>query len=118
MKEAVLPFNRFPGVDTVLGPEMRSTGEVMGVGESFGIAFAKAQLAAGTRLPDAGQVFMSLADRDKVQGLELARLLVGPRLHARRDGRHGGVPARARRRRRHPGRARSAWPRWASTRSR
>jgi carbamoyl-phosphate synthase large subunit len=70
-----LPFNRFPGVDTVLGPEMRSTGEVMGVGESFGIAFAKAQLAAGTRLPDQGQVFMSLADRDKVQGLELARLL-------------------------------------------
>src|ERR1019366_6986788 len=75
VKEAVLPFNRFPGVDTVLGPEMRSTGEVMGVGESFGIAFAKAQLAAGTRLPDQGQVFMSLADRDKVQGLELARLL-------------------------------------------
>jgi carbamoyl-phosphate synthase large subunit len=76
VKEAVLPFNRFPGVDTVLGPEMRSTGEVMGVGESFGIAFAKAQLAAGTGLPDHGQVFMSLADRDKVQGLELARLLV------------------------------------------
>jgi carbamoyl-phosphate synthase large subunit len=75
VKEAVLPFNRFPGVDTVLGPEMRSTGEVMGVGESFGIAFAKAQLAAGTRLPDHGQVFMSLADRDKVPGLELARLL-------------------------------------------
>jgi len=73
VKEAVLPFSRFPGVDTVLGPEMRSTGEVMGVGESFGIAFAKAQLAAGTRLPDTGQVFMSLADRDKVQGLELAR---------------------------------------------
>jgi carbamoyl-phosphate synthase large subunit len=77
VKEAVLPFNRFPGVDTVLGPEMRSTGEVMGVGESFGIAFAKSQLAAGTRLPDEGQVFMSLADRDKVQGLELARLLAG-----------------------------------------
>ncbi len=75
VKEAVLPFNRFPGVDTVLGPEMRSTGEVMGIGESFGIAFAKAQLAAGTRLPDEGQVFMSLADRDKVQGLDLARLL-------------------------------------------
>ena len=76
VKEAVLPFSRFPGVDTVLGPEMRSTGEVMGVGESFGIAFAKAQLAAGTRLPDTGQVFMSLADRDKVQGLDLARQLV------------------------------------------
>ena len=77
VKEAVLPFSRFPGVDTVLGPEMRSTGEVMGIGESFGIAFAKAQLAAGTRLPDSGQVFMSLADRDKVQGLELARQLEG-----------------------------------------
>ena len=75
VKEAVLPFSRFPGVDTLLGPEMRSTGEVMGVGESFGIAFAKAQLAAGTKLPDAGQVFLSLADRDKVQGLELARQL-------------------------------------------
>jgi carbamoyl-phosphate synthase large subunit len=75
VKEAVLPFSRFPGVDTLLGPEMRSTGEVMGIGESFGIAFAKSQLAAGTRLPDAGQVFMSLADRDKVSGLELARLL-------------------------------------------
>ncbi len=75
VKEAVLPFSRFPGVDTVLGPEMRSTGEVMGVGESFGIAFAKAQLAAGTRLPDRGQVFLSLADRDKVAGLVLARQL-------------------------------------------
>jgi carbamoyl-phosphate synthase large subunit len=75
VKEAVLPFSRFPGVDTVLGPEMRSTGEVMGIGESFGIAFAKSQLAAGTRLPDTGQVFMSLADRDKVAGLELARQL-------------------------------------------
>jgi carbamoyl-phosphate synthase large subunit len=76
VKEAVLPFSRFPGVDTVLGPEMRSTGEVMGIGESFGIAFAKSQLAAGTRLPDSGQVFMSLADRDKVAGLDLARQLV------------------------------------------
>ncbi|MGB7652936.1 MAG: carbamoyl-phosphate synthase large subunit [Acidimicrobiales bacterium] len=75
VKEAVLPFSRFPGVDTVLGPEMRSTGEVMGIGESFGIAFAKSQLAAGTRLPDAGQVFFSLADCDKVAGLELAREL-------------------------------------------
>jgi carbamoyl-phosphate synthase large subunit len=75
VKEAVLPFNRFPGVDTVLGPEMRSTGEVMGIGESFGIAFAKAQLAAGAKLPDKGQVFMSLADSDKVSGLTLAREL-------------------------------------------
>ncbi len=76
VKEAVLPFNRFPEVDTLLGPEMRSTGEVMGIGESFGIAFAKSQLAAGTGLPDAGQVFLSLADRDKVGGLDLARHLV------------------------------------------
>ena len=75
VKEAVLPFSRFPDVDTVLGPEMRSTGEVMGVGESFGIAFAKAQLAAGTGLPDTGQVFLSLADRDKDHGLDLARQL-------------------------------------------
>jgi carbamoyl-phosphate synthase large subunit len=75
VKEAVLPFSRFPGVDTVLGPEMRSTGEVMGIGESFGIAFAKSQLAAGIRLPDSGQVFLSLADRDKVAGLDLARQL-------------------------------------------
>ena len=75
VKEAVMPFNRFPGVDTLLGPEMRSTGEVMGIGESFGIAFAKAQLGAGTRLPDKGQVFLSLADSDKVAGVELARAL-------------------------------------------
>ncbi len=75
VKEAVLPFSRFPGVDTLLGPEMRSTGEVMGIGESFGIAFAKAQLAAGTRLPDQGQVFLSLADADKVAGLAVARRL-------------------------------------------
>ncbi len=76
VKEAVLPFNRFPDVDTILGPEMRSTGEVMGIGESFGIAFAKSQLAAGTGLPDSGEVFLSLADRDKVGGLALARQLL------------------------------------------
>ena len=75
VKEAVLPFNRFPGVDIVLGPEMRSTGEVMGVGESFGIAFAKAQLGAGSRLPQTGQVFLSLADADKVAGAEVAKSL-------------------------------------------
>lgn len=75
VKEAVLPFNRFPGVDTLLGPEMRSTGEVMGIGESFGIAFAKAQLGAGTGLPHEGQVFFSLADSDKVAGVEVAQKL-------------------------------------------
>ena len=73
VKEAVLPFDRFPGVDTLLGPEMRSTGEVMGVDTTFGLAFAKSQMAAGTRLPDGGTVFLSLADRDKPAGLEVAR---------------------------------------------
>jgi carbamoyl-phosphate synthase large subunit len=73
VKEAVLPFQRFPDVDTVLGPEMRSTGEVMGIDRSFGLAFAKSQMAAGDRLPESGTVFMSLADRDKVGGLEAAR---------------------------------------------
>jgi carbamoyl-phosphate synthase large subunit len=73
IKEAVLPFNRFPDADRVLGPEMRSTGEVMGIDGTFGLAFAKAQLAAGDRLPERGCVFMSLADRDKVVGLSAAR---------------------------------------------
>ncbi|HEX3334219.1 MAG TPA: carbamoyl-phosphate synthase large subunit [Acidimicrobiales bacterium] len=73
VKEAVLPFDRFPGVDTLLGPEMRSTGEVMGLDITFGLAFAKSQMAAGTRLPDSGTVFLSLADRDKPAGLEVAR---------------------------------------------
>ena len=73
VKEAVLPFDRFPGVDTLLGPEMRSTGEVMGVDSTFGLAFAKSQMAAGIRLPDSGTVFLSLADRDKPAGLEVAR---------------------------------------------
>jgi carbamoyl-phosphate synthase large subunit len=73
VKEAVLPFDRFPGVDTLLGPEMRSTGEVMGVDRTFGLAFAKSQMAAGTRLPERGTVFLSLADRDKPAGLVVAR---------------------------------------------
>jgi carbamoyl-phosphate synthase large subunit len=73
VKEAVLPFNRFPGVDTLLGPEMRSTGEVMGIGTTFGLAFAKSQIAAGNRLPVEGTVFLSLADRDKAAGLDAAR---------------------------------------------
>ena len=73
VKEAVMPFNRFPGVDTLLGPEMRSTGEVMGIGTTFGLAFAKSQIAAGSRLPTSGTVFFSLADRDKAAGLDAAR---------------------------------------------
>ncbi len=76
VKEAVLPFNRFPDADSVLGPEMRSTGEVMGIDSTFGLAFAKSQLAAGDRLPDAGCVFMSLANRDKTVGIEAARRFV------------------------------------------
>ncbi len=75
VKEAVLPFSRFPGVDTLLGPEMRSTGEVMGIGATFGLAFAKSQIAAGTRLPAEGTVFLSLADRDKAAGLLAAQTL-------------------------------------------
>ncbi|MGH9205835.1 MAG: carbamoyl-phosphate synthase large subunit, partial [Acidimicrobiales bacterium] len=73
VKEAVLPFDRFPGVDTVLGPEMRSTGEVMGIDRTFGLAFAKSQMAAGCQLPESGAVFLSLADRDKAGGLMAAR---------------------------------------------
>jgi carbamoyl-phosphate synthase large subunit len=76
VKEAVLPFNRFPDVDTLLGPEMRSTGEVMGIDATFGLAFAKSQIAAGNRLPESGTVFLSLADRDKASGLEAARQFV------------------------------------------
>jgi len=75
VKEAVLPFNRFPEADAVLGPEMRSTGEVMGIDRSYGMAFAKSQLAAGTRLPSSGTVFLSLADRDKPVGVEAGRIL-------------------------------------------
>ncbi len=75
IKEAVLPFNRFPEVDTALGPEMRSTGEVMGIDATFSRAFYKAQQASGTTLPTKGQVFISLADRDKPAGLVLARQL-------------------------------------------
>jgi carbamoyl-phosphate synthase large subunit len=65
VKEAVLPFARFPGVDTILGPEMRSTGEVMGADENFARAFAKSQIGAGTRLPTGGSVFISVKDGDK-----------------------------------------------------
>jgi carbamoyl-phosphate synthase large subunit len=75
IKEAVLPFSRFPEVDTALGPEMRSTGEVMGIDSTFGKAFFKAELAAGTLLPSSGTVFLSLADGDKPAGLVVAKRL-------------------------------------------
>jgi carbamoyl-phosphate synthase large subunit len=73
VKSPVFPFAKFPGVDPALGPEMRSTGEVMGVGENFGEAFAKAQLSAGTPLPDKGTLFISVNDRDKDGAAEVAQ---------------------------------------------
>ncbi|MGE5663324.1 MAG: carbamoyl-phosphate synthase large subunit, partial [Deltaproteobacteria bacterium] len=75
VKEAVFPFIKFPGVDTLLGPEMKSTGEVMGIDTKFGRAFAKAQIAAGTLLPRAGKVFISVRDEDKEGVLSAARML-------------------------------------------
>ncbi len=76
VKEAVLPFIKFSGVDIVLGPEMRSTGEVMGISERFSMAFAKSQLAAGTVLPQAGNIFVSVANRQKAAAADLAKRLV------------------------------------------
>jgi carbamoyl-phosphate synthase large subunit len=76
VKEAVFPFSKFPGVDTILGPEMKSTGEVMGVGASFGEAFVKSQLAAGIRLPKDGRAFISVRDGDKPAAVGVARDLV------------------------------------------
>ena len=86
VKEAVLPWDRFPEEDTVLGPEMRATGEVMGMGPDAGVAYAKALLAAGHRLPHGGTLFLSLADRDKPMGLAVAQAfaMLGFRLLATR----------------------------------
>jgi carbamoyl-phosphate synthase large subunit len=75
VKEAVFPFARFPGVDTVLGPEMRSTGEVMGLDRDYALAFAKAQLGAGNELPRSGTVFVSVRDEDKPRVVEAVRIL-------------------------------------------
>ncbi|GBD40867.1 Carbamoyl-phosphate synthase large chain [bacterium HR39] len=75
VKEAVFPFNRFPGVDLILGPEMKSTGEVMGLDRDFGAAFLKSQIAAGNRLPASGTVFLSVRDADKPALVEIAREL-------------------------------------------
>ncbi|PKO70378.1 MAG: carbamoyl phosphate synthase large subunit [Betaproteobacteria bacterium HGW-Betaproteobacteria-16] len=77
VKEAVFPFVKFPGVDTILGPEMKSTGEVMGVGKTFGEAFVKSQMGAGTRLPTSGKVFLTVKNGDKPRAVEVARQLVG-----------------------------------------
>jgi carbamoyl-phosphate synthase large subunit len=76
VKEAVFPFVKFPGVDTILGPEMKSTGEVMGVGKTFGEAFVKSQIGAGTKLPTSGRVFLTVKNNDKPRAIEIARALV------------------------------------------
>jgi carbamoyl-phosphate synthase large subunit len=76
VKESVFPFNKFPGVDIILGPEMRSTGEVMGIDDSFPMAFAKSQIAANSPLPRKGKVFVSVAQRDKAEVVPIARALV------------------------------------------
>ncbi len=76
VKEAVFPFVKFPGVDTILGPEMKSTGEVMGVGKTFGEAFVKSQLGAGVRLPTSGKVFLSIKNSDKPRAVKVAQDLV------------------------------------------
>jgi carbamoyl-phosphate synthase large subunit len=75
VKEAVFPFNKFPGVDPILGPEMRSTGEVMGSGRSFGEAMLKSQLGAGSRLPASGTVCITVKNGDKARAVEVARAL-------------------------------------------
>ncbi|MFN3377633.1 MAG: carbamoyl-phosphate synthase large subunit, partial [Burkholderiaceae bacterium] len=75
VKEAVFPFVKFPGVDTILGPEMKSTGEVMGVGKTFGEAFVKSQLGAGTKLPRSGKVFLTVKNSDKPRAVAIAREL-------------------------------------------
>jgi len=85
VKEPVFPFNRFPGVDIILGPEMRSTGEVMGIDFDLGAAFAKAKLAAYLKWPRTGAIFVSVKDSDKRSAVALARKA---RLRALRDGRH------------------------------
>jgi carbamoyl-phosphate synthase large subunit len=100
VKEAVFPFIKFSGVDIVLGPEMRSTGEVMGVSDRFSMAFAKSQLAAGTVLPNEGNVFISVADRHKDAMLELARKFVELKFSLLATGgtaaalEAGGIPVR------------------------
>jgi carbamoyl-phosphate synthase large subunit len=101
VKEVVLPFDRFRGTDSLLGPEMRSTGEVMGIARDFPTAFAKAQAAAGARLPDAGTVFLTVADGDKPAATGVATLLhdLGFRIIATRGTaqaiRKMGIPATA-----------------------
>ena len=95
VKEAVFPFIKFPGVDTILGPEMKSTGEVMGVGETFGEAFVKSQLAAGVKLPKSGKVFISVREADKTGDGEVARASARAWVYPAGHTRHGGGQAAA-----------------------
>src|ERR1043165_8176818 len=76
VKEAVFPFAKFPGVDTILGPEMKSTGEVMGVGETFAEAFVKSHFAGGVRLTQGGRALISVRDDDKLAAVQIARDLL------------------------------------------
>jgi carbamoyl-phosphate synthase large subunit len=76
VKEAVFPFDRFHGVDTILGPEMKSTGEVMGIDEDFGLAFGKSQTSSGNRIPLSGKIFISLKDKDKEASVPIVRKLI------------------------------------------
>ena len=96
VKEAVFPFARFPGVDPVLGPEMKSTGEVMGIDHDFATAFAKSQLGAGTILPDSGVAFVSVKDSDKPVILPAVQQAGRARLHHDRHRRHPAIPRRRR----------------------
>ena len=100
VKSPVFPFVRFPGVDTILGPEMKSTGEVMGGSTSFGVAFAKAQLSVGQRLPERGVAFVSVNNDDKPNLIPIARDLSELGLPPDRDARHRGLPPGLRPRRR------------------
>ena len=106
VKEAVLPFDRFPGADSLLGPEMRSTGEVMGIDATFGLAFSKSQLAAGDNLAEGGTVFFSVADRDKPR-----RPGSGRPLRGRRASRSPPPPGRRSTWKRPGCRWRRSWPR-------
>src|SRR5690606_14034469 len=90
VKEAVFPFNRFPGVDTVLGPEMKSTGEVIGLDTNFAMAFAKSQMGAGSKVPSSGTAFISVRDSDKPLIVDAIRHLV------RSEERRVGEACRAR----------------------
>ena len=89
VKEAVFPFIKFPEADPILGPEMKSTGEVMGTGHTFGEAYAKAQAASGVVLPTRGLCFVSVRDRDKPGAVQLAQMLIARGFEIAATGRHG-----------------------------